>query len=306
VKIKILDPKDNEFYPLYDEFDDMIAFIRKYTAKYNNTNTSMIDLYTNEYTYHLISGGSGYIPTEGGIVSNISGKIPVIYYRQPFTEWYDVQSLIEQREKGVSNLGESNVYFGAPKMFATGNITGFASKGEQGQVYMGDKDSDMKILTAQNSSESSKLEMDILEKGIFSLSQTPDLSFESMKGLGPISASLMEKLFFDAHLCVREKEMVFGLGIQRRVNLLKAIVGKVIATSLNDEASRIDIAPVFKPYIPEDITEQINTLSIAKTAGIISLKTALEKNPLVNDVDVELTELGNESVQGKAGESWTM
>ena len=71
------------------------------------------------------------------------------------------------------------------------------------------------------------MEVDNLEKFIYAMSQTPNISFSEMKELGKdISGFAITLLFLDAHLAVRAKEETFGLGIQRRVNLIQSVYRK--------------------------------------------------------------------------------
>lgn len=44
---------------------------------------------------------------------------------------------IERMEELLSNCGDTNDYFGYPSYVVSGEIEGFAEKGEQGKVYNG-------------------------------------------------------------------------------------------------------------------------------------------------------------------------
>jgi SPP1 family phage portal protein len=111
----------------------------------------------------------------------------------------------------------------------------------------------------------------------------------------------MKAFFMDAHLAVSKKEEIFGIGLQRRFNLLKAVVGKVIDTSLEAESEIVQLVPQITPYLPQNDTEKIENLTVAKTSGILSAETAVESNPLVEDPETEMERLKNDKTNEMAG-----
>ena len=75
----------------------------------------------------------------------------------------------------------------------------------------------------------------------------------------------------------------------------------MIDTSLAKEAATITLKPVIVPYLPQNVTELIDNLSVAKTAGIISTETAVEQNPLVPDSESEMTRIETDNQNNNAG-----
>ena len=152
---------------------------------------------------------------------------------------------------------------------------------------------------AQLSSEpqSIGLEQTNLEKFIHKMSKTPDISFETMKGVGNIAGVALEMMFMDAHIGVRNIEESFGIGLQRRLNIIKAAIGALIDTSLAAEAKTVQLIPVITPYLPKNTKEDIENLTVAVTGGIMSKETAVEKNPLVDDTKVEMERMQNDATQ---------
>jgi hypothetical protein len=49
--------------------------------------------------------------------------------------------------------------------------------------------------------------------------------------------------------------------------------------------------------MPKNITELIENLTVAKTGGIISTETAVEKNPLVDDNEMEMERMKSDATQ---------
>ena len=81
-------------------------------------------------------------------------------------------------------------------------------------------------LSWANAPESVKLEIDTLLRMIYTITQTPDISFDTVKGLGAISGVALQLLFMDAHLKVQDKNEIFSEYLQRRVNVLKAYMAE--------------------------------------------------------------------------------
>ena len=78
----------------------------------------------------------------------------------------------------------------------------------------------MQYVSWQQAPEAVKLEIETLLKLIYTITQTPDISFDAVKGLGAISGVALKLLFMDAHLKVQDKCEIFDDYLQRRVNVL--------------------------------------------------------------------------------------
>lgn len=306
LKMTIISPSQgDELYPVFDEFQDMLAFMRLFEGVVDGKVKDMATIYTPNFIYKLYSDGGEWkeIP-EGGKIANSIGKVPVIYYRQDNAEWYDVQSMIERREEVASNLGDENDYFGQPILFAKGNISGFSEKKDSGKVLEGQgADTDVKFISWEHAPASIELEITELDGGIYKFTQTPDISFENTKGIGNLTGIALKLMFTDPQMAARTKESIVGEGFQRRTNLIKSTIGMVLDKSLEKEAKQITIKPVFTPFLPEDLETDIGYLSEAYQSGILSQKTAVERNPLVGDPVGELEQINSEQ---SAGESLTV
>ena len=297
-KMKILaESLGDLLYPYFDGTGDMIAFSREYTINNSGIIESHFDIYTDAQTIKNTNIG-GAMTLES--IPNPLKKIPIVYYTQKQSDWYDVQPMISRLETGVSNKSDSNDYSGAPITVVAGDIEGFASKGEQGKVLKVTAGGEVKYLESTNAGESVKLEWDTLKDFIYAMTQTPDISFTQMKRLGAVSGIALKLMFLDAHMKARKKEATFGEGIQRRINLIIAMISNVIETSLAKAAINFDLVPVFTPYLPVNEKEEIDNISVAVTAGVMSVETGVRRNPLVSDPDAELVLIKAESVESLA------
>lgn len=287
-------------YPMLSSTGQMIAFAREYDIdNIAGKKVTHFDIYAEEYEYRYEKADSGWVesiedPDGNPIVNpyvNPAKKILINYISQSKPEWSDEITMIERFEESISNHGDMNDYFGSPILAVTGKIIGFAAKGEQGKILELQEGAQANYLALESKPESIKMEQDTLKQLIFGMSQTPDISFESMRGMGTIAQFTMKAFFMDAHMAVGKKEEAFGLFLQRRVNIIKAAIASLIDTSFAKEAESLMLKPVITPYLPQNTTENIENLSVAKSSGIMSVESCVEGNPLVEDKELEMERL---------------
>lgn len=292
LRMTIFDPmKGDVLYPFFDDYGDMIAFSRQFKKKKDGKEINYFETWTDTKYVRWKSEGSQWIEdTPADIVHNL-GKIPIIYGAQEQVEWYDAQVIIERLEKLTSKIGNTNDYHSSPKIFVQGDIKGWASKGDDGAIIEGDQGSEAKYLAWEQSPEAVRLEIDTLLRFIYSTTQTPDISFEGVKGLGSAtSGESLKMLFFDAHLKVEDKMEIFGEYLQRRINLLKAFLLKI-----NGSLPDVDIEPDVTPYMVNDEKNSIDNIVTSVQGGVLSKKTGVSLNQLVGDADKEYEQVKAEA-----------
>lgn len=263
LRVALFSPANgDELYPLFDEHGDMIAFSRQYTitdeAKKEHV---FLDTWTDKAFLRYERTGSGEWLQPIATPHDL-GKIPVVYISQPQTEWDDVQPIIERLEKLLSNFAETNDYHASPKIFVQGKIVGFSKKAEAGAILEGEKDAKASYLSWDHAPDSVKLEIDTLLRMIYSMTQTPDISFEAVKGLGDVSGIALKLLFMDAHLKGYNKIETFGGAIQRRTSIQKAYIGQM-STGHKEAAKNVQIRPEFELFMIENEKEKIESMLTA-------------------------------------------
>ena len=204
-----------------------------------------------------------------------------------------MQTLIERLELLLSNFADTNDYHASPKIFCQGKINGFSKKAEQGTILQGDPGSTVQYLTWSQAPESVRLEIDTLLKMIYTISQTPDISFDNVKGIGAISGTALRLLFMDSHLKVQEKSEIFEAYLQRRVNIVLAFLSKMNLkdADFTQKCKNIIITPEIQPYMIEDDTTKIANIAAAKAANIISSETGVSRLNWVKDVTEEIEKI---------------
>lgn len=284
--------KGDELYPLFDDHGDMIAFSRQYYKDdEQGKEIAYFETYTSSFFLKYVKRGGGQWELEGDPVVNPIGKIPVVYIYQPTTEWEDVQPLIERLEKSLSNAGDTNDYHSSPKIFINGKVTGFSKKGEAGAIIEGEKDTKAAYMGWDHAPESVKYEQSMLLKLIYSLTHTPDISFESVKGLGNISGVALKLLFMDAHLKCYDKIETFDTAFTRRYSILKSYIG-LMNNKFKKASEELTIKSKFTPFIIEDKKDLVETLVTANGGKpIVTQRRSIELGNMANDPDAEFEEL---------------
>jgi hypothetical protein len=214
-------------------------------------------------------------------------KIPLVYFSQPRFEWEDVQAAITRLEELLSNHGDINDYNGSPALVASGTIQGFSSKGERGKAFQLEKGATLSYLSWDAAPESIRLEIENLLSAIYTYTQTPNISFEAVKGIGAQSGVSIKLLFMDAHSKARRKQYgSYGESLQRRINLIKA--GCVKINPALEQAVSMDIWPKFTDYMPTNELEdaqveqyKVNTIINANGGkAILSHDSSFAISPL--------------------------
>ena len=123
---------------------------------------------------------------------------------------------------------------------------------------------------------------------IYGLTNTPRISFDSLKGTGnAVSGVTFDYVFMSTHLNVENLNEIVGEFMQRRVNFLVSALGSVNST-LEEASETIDVDVQMQPYKLEDIKDKIDTAIKAKDGEIWSQQRAIT---FVGNVDAVLDEI---------------
>lgn len=247
-KVNVYSPSEGyELIPIFDAQRDLIAFSVKFTFE----QTDYMHVYDKEYItkYYRADGNDWEIlpPDEGkqNPHPHNYGKIPVVYYSINQAVWQDVQALIERHEVLTSNHADTNDANAHPILFASGNVLGFSDRGERGKFIEGQDGANLEYVTWDNAPQSLKLEFENLSDLIYTMTQTPDISFQSMAKIGGnVSGAAWDRIMVDAHLDAKKWHTgVYGKGIQRRINLLLYMLS-AINTGV-ESAKDMQVTPKF-------------------------------------------------------------
>jgi len=317
IKVALFSYKNGDrIYPFFDEYGDMTAFTRTYVAKGDDAkDVDYVDVYTAEkiITFEKESKNvwertekvNGVIIVDGDKENNIVlGKIPIVYYEQDKAEWTDVQTLIDKYELRLSKLVDTNDYFSSPAVVVKGKISNMPDKGEMGKLFQIEAEDiggqamygDIDYLTWDQTPQSTELELKTIQGLIHSLTQTPDLSFDNVKGISNVSGIAMKFMFLDSILKSMDKQEIFAEGFERRISILKTIQSKIVNISDAKGFDELEVGIEFNDVLPQNVQEIVDMLYTAAGAKpIMSQQSAVKSNPLVEKPDDVIAELKEES-----------
>lgn len=284
----------DKLWPVWDGQDNLIAFGREWTEKdEDEKEIKHFDLYTAEKIYEgAKSSGSKW---EAEPVDNEVKKVVVIYHRQGDVEWANARTQIRRLELLSSNLGDSNDKTASPILFVEGEITSLP-EGPTGRVMKGTQGTKVNYVTSDNAPESQKLEVELLQKYVYSLTDTPDISLDNLKGIGNTSGFAIQLMFMGAHLKASKHAGTFGECIQRRINLIKKMI--VTMDPGMKPGLTLTITPTFDLFLPKDVAGIINYLTSATMGDrpLLSQETAVDtlQGALGGDGKAELDKIKTE------------
>lgn len=284
--------KGDTLCPVFNKYGDMVAFGRGYKLKVGDKLEEHFDIYTEAKTYLGVNQANTWVATEEAVPA---GKIGVMYYWQARPEWWPSQRAIDRRELVISKHGDSNDYFGSPMIIVKGKIVSFSKKGEDGKVMEIEPGGDVSSLAWPQAPESLKLEYENLKSLINDQTDTPDIGFDTMKGLGAVASGTALKFFFmKPHMKAARNEQTHGEIVQRRINYLKTALIKL--SPKLEKAATLSIKPLYEYYLPKNDQEIVTNLSTA-TGGqpTMSQETAIKMNPYVQDPETELAKIKDEA-----------
>ena len=298
IKSKVLNNKDGIMTPYFDKTGNMILFMWQYKAKDSVSGKELnhVEIWDSE-KYHYLNDANGKMSYTDKVLPHGFDRIPIVYVSQEDPEWFDVKEMIDRMEVSLSKLGASNDYSAYPLLQIFGEVESFPDKDESGKVlqFPMKKDDEGKyvngkaeFLTASNAVESAKLELETLKGFIYSISHTPDLSFDNVKGLGNVSAVALKLLFLDAVIKATMNEGENRTMIERIVNVILSGITITTNTNLAKQGQSLYYDIVFNSIIPDDVQAATDIIINLKEAGLLSTETSIK---LLDMVEKPIDEL---------------
>ena len=304
IKVKLLDNKSGIMTPYFNAEGNMILFMWQYeNVDQDDKTINHVEIWDEKSFYH-ISDKTGKMEMSDPGKAHGFDRIPIVYVSQDFPEWYDVKEMIDRIETTMSKLGASNDYTAYPLLQIFGKVESFPDKDDNGKVLqfpitMDDDGKpihgEAKFLTADTAAESQKLELEKLEDFIFSISQTPNLSFDNVKGLGNISGIALKLMFLDAMLKSSMNEGDNRTMVERLLNVIISGIVKTTNTAMANEAKSLYFDVEFNSILPEDLKEAVEIVTSATEAGVMSKKTAVGILSMTSNNEDELKQIDSES-----------
>lgn len=286
--------RGDKLYPYFDKSGDYKALGREYRIKEpEGTETYYFMLVTDKDVYKWKQNETWELVEK---FTHRFPKNPTIYAYRPESLCSTIKSLRERLEELKSDFADCIKQHFFPKLILEGELA-------NGTPYDIGKSKMLKIegqgkayyLDWQQTPEMVRTEMDSLYNDIYSLTNTPRISFDSLKGSGNVlSGVAFDYVFMSTHLAVDTHAETIGLFLQRRENFKIAAIASMYP-GYDNAAEAIDISVDIVPYRIEDMKEKIEK-AISANGGkpVASLKTGVIMAGIVDDVDDEVENIKNE------------
>lgn len=288
-----------KLYPLFDEFDDLIALSLEYSRKQGDITTTYFETYTDKRHLRWKSTTSSW---ELELDEEIKiGKIAGIYQHRDEPIWEDESDNVYEAEWQLSrqgnylrkNLEPIWVVFSNDKVqFGGEDNSGTTSR----KVLQYSADSKAGYQTWEQAIDNMKYFIETIRQNFFAQLQLPEMSSDAMKSM-PMSAESRKMIFIDGQLKVTDESGLWYDSFYREINVVKAFAKKMFPR-LAGAFDTLRVQVIITPYNIKDESERIN-MYIDATGGkpVMAQKTAIERLGYAEDVDAELQRIADETVE---------
>ena len=292
--------RGDKLYPFYNDNGDLVALSREYKKKdLDDVEITCFMTITKDmvYQWELTSNW-----TDKGTFAHGFKKMPVIYMYRPEAYCEKIKSLRVRLEKLLSNYADCIDYHFFPILMLFGDVQNFSGEFKNRVVQLTGQGANAQYLTWNQASETVKYEAETLFSQIYSLTNTPRISFDSLKGAGSaVSGVAFDYVFMSTHLNVENLNETVGEFMQRRVNFLVSALGSV-NTTLEEASETIDVDVQMQPYRLEDIKDKIDTAIKAKDGEIWSQQRAITFVGNVDEIQEEIEQIKEEQAEKQKNE----
>lgn len=288
--------RGDKLYPFFNDEGKMIAFSREYKKKLmDDSETTCFMTITDKmvYQWDLAKGYEERMSFAHGFP-----KLPVLYAYRPEPYCKKIKTFRVRLEKLLSNYADCIDYHFFPLLKLVGSVAGFAGKTKDRIVKLEDG-ADAQYLTWNQVPETIRFEAETLTNNAYDMSNTPRISFETLKGVGKASGTAFRFMFMGAHMSVSNHAEVIGEFLQRRVNFLVSALGAINPTEFNKASQTIDIETDLVPYMIDSEDDNVNTAVRAVEGKIWSRREGIMFAGNADRVDEILKEIQEDEILNK-------
>ena len=287
--------RGDKLYPFFNDNGDLVALSREYKKKdLDDVEITCFMTITKDmvYQWELTSNW-----TDKGSFAHGFKKLPVIYMYRPEAYCEKIKSLRVRLEKLLSNYADCIDYHFFPILMLFGDVQNFSGEFKNRVVELTGQGANAQYLTWSQTSETVKLELDQLIEKIYSMTGTPRISFENLKGSGNIlSGVAFRYAFMGAHMAVENHTEVVGEFMQRRVNFLISALGSINA-SLEAASETIDVDVQIQPYTIDNLMDNIEIAVKAIQGGVWSQEHGIMFAGNIDNLQDELNQIKEEQAE---------
>lgn len=303
LKCKTFSPmKGVKLFPLFDDYDDMIAMSWQWEKKIGNESVSYFETFTSSkhVKWEKRDGRWHEISSEDILVI---GKIPGAYNNRELPIWEELSHIREEVEYTLSCNSDVIAYNSAPILQVVGQLQGREDKGETQRVYRVELGGSVSYVSWAQAIEAIKYHVNTLVGLFWSQGQMPDISFEQMKSLGNIGYDARQTLFMDAHLKVGDETGAWTEFFERECNVIKAFL-KQMNRAWADEIDNVEVEHVITPYILKNEESEIDKWTKANGGKpIISQLESIQNAGLSSDPQQTLDQIRKEEKEESSSQT---
>ena len=287
--------RGDKLYPFFNDNGDLVALSREYKKRgIDDMETLCFMTVTQDMVYQWKLDGDWQ---DRGSFAHEFPKMPIVYMYRPEAYCEKIKTLRIRLEKLLSNYADCIDYHFFPILMLFGDVEQLSGELKNRIVQLTGMSANAQYLTWNQVPETVKFEVETLLSQIYGLTNTPRISFDSLKGTGnAVSGVAFDYVFMSTHLNVENLNETVGEFMQRRVNFLVSALGKT-NPRLKEASETIDIDVKMQPYRLEDLSDKIDTALKAKDGELWSQETAIT---FVGNVDSVVEEV--EKIREKQAE----
>lgn len=281
--------KGDTLYPIFDDYNRLIVMSRGYKVNIDGQDYERFMSITNREVV-VWQNDSGW--KEINRFEHQFKKLPCIYARRksgPLCK--NIEPVRNRLEKLYSDYADCIDYNFFPKLALEGEMTGRPSK-NNGDVIQLENGAKIAYLTWNQTPESAKMEFENLMEQAYSLTKTPRISFENLKGIGLQSGVAFKFCFMGIHSEVSNHAEDIEPFLQRRYNFLVSAIGSV-CTEYDNAETEIDVEIV--PFMIDSLKERVETAVSAKQGGVMSTDEAVVFVGVVDNAMDEVEKIKEDS-----------
>lgn len=279
--------------PLFDQYGNLVAMGYGYKLKENGKTVEHWDIQTPEILAYSKRTALGW---EVQRYPNPTGKINIIYYNQQ-KAWAGAEQRLQREEMLDSKIADTNNYFADPIAIATGDvIDNLADPNKVGKlIQLSGDGSKFEYINPPQNSEARREEKCELDKSILFDTFTPDLSFESLKGMGSLSGTAIKNAMILGFIKRDNLKEVYDELLDREKNVILGIL-KFLHPEKAKAFDELRITHEFSEPFAVDRQQDITTFINLYKAGLMSQETAIAKLDMVNAPSEEIERIKSENI----------
>lgn len=286
--------RGDTLYPFFNDEGDLVAFSREYKKKLmNDSEITCFMTITDKMVYQWDLSKL----EERKSFAHGFGKLPILYAYRPEVYCDKIKTIRVRLEKLLSNYADCIDYHFFPLLKLIGDVEGFMGKTKDKIVQLTGEGADAQYLTWNQVPETIRFEAETLTNMAYDMSNTPRISFETLKGVGKASGTAFRFMFMGAHMSVSNHTEVIGEFLQRRVNFLVSALAAINPSEFDKASNTIDIETEVQPFMIDDLSEKVSTAVSAVSGTVWSRREGIMFAGNADRVEEELAEIEKEQAE---------